>query len=397
MADTRRARILPYPEYLRGERGKGKWKVEDCGWQDGRVNIGEKVLYVPTGGDAKSRFTRIHELVHAQWSDEKLPTYNSPLEYACYQVVENIWVNDFIINRFGGFEESLPLPAINPYTSEVDKLLTLVEFERLGSRFKAWSNREAKKEGLEDKLKECRKICKYVTRSSSRSRRYSKAQELFKLLEQPPKEVDTTAVVDYVAPKRELGDEGARWLEVEIVRKLGVIGGSSKNVFSTKKSVSDKGVVPAYVHRYISDGMIFKRNLSSKDATVLLDMSGSMSYDRDNMNEFVKERPNVLVAGYCGDPNKAKGYLNILVESGKVANDLEPQAVENLCDLPALKWLAKQKKPRYWVSDGLVTKYFQGSNHTKEASDECFGFIKTHDIKRVDSVKKLNLLLRRGR
>jgi len=84
---------------------------------------------------------------------------------------------------------------------------------------------------------------------------------------------------------------------------------------------------------------------------VLIDQSGSMHWSEAKQYELVKQMPVGTIAGYSG--NGAKNVLRILARDGRmVAPDLIQTGLGgNEIDGPALRWLAKQKGRKVWVSD----------------------------------------------
>lgn len=120
----------------------------------------------------------------------------------------------------------------------------------------------------------------------------------------------------------------------------------------------DQGAVPRYMHRLLSDQRVFGRRRKEKhfQGTVLIDHSGSMNLSADQVDAILRRWPAVTIATYSG--RSADGVLRIVAKNGRRAAQefLErPSGTNNLVDGPALDWLAKQKGPRVWISDGGVT------------------------------------------
>lgn len=122
---------------------------------------------------------------------------------------------------------------------------------------------------------------------------------------------------------------------------------------------TDMGIIPRYMHRLPVDQRVFgrKRRREQYRGTVLIDHSGSMSLDAWQVDEILRRWPAVTIATYCGD-SSGHGVLRIVASKGKRATNswLErPSSGDNVIDGPALDWLAKQRGPRVWISDGRVT------------------------------------------
>ena len=126
-----------------------------------------------------------------------------------------------------------------------------------------------------------------------------------------------------------------------------------------QRRACDVGSVPRNIHRLMTDGRVFDIKRRAAGGTVLIDASGSMHIDTEQITEMLETAPAAVVAMYSGSGDK--GMLTIIAERGKIAT---PEAIErqrvtvgagNIIDEPALAWLAKQAEPRLWVCDGIVT------------------------------------------
>jgi hypothetical protein len=110
-----------------------------------------------------------------------------------------------------------------------------------------------------------------------------------------------------------------------------------------------------YPHRAAIDGAVFRRAVRRSGGTVLVDASGSMRLRRHELSRIVDAAGAILVGIYAGDGTA--GELRIVARNGRRAADeaLDPPGSGNIVDLPCLEWLAEQRPPRIWVSDGRVT------------------------------------------
>jgi hypothetical protein len=112
-----------------------------------------------------------------------------------------------------------------------------------------------------------------------------------------------------------------------------------------------------YVGRWPLDKAIFRRRRTGHGGvSVLIDTSGSMSIETDDLDRLLLATPaGARVAIYSA--NRRNGELRIVAHGNRraLAADLEPFGRANVVDVPALEWLAKQPSPRFWVSDGRVT------------------------------------------
>ena len=129
---------------------------------------------------------------------------------------------------------------------------------------------------------------------------------------------------------------------------------------------------------------------------MLIDTSGSMSLDEGDVESIIEGAPTAtLVAIYSG--REKEGQLRVVARDGRRASPryLSRYGIGNIVDLPALKWLAAQRAPRIWISDGGVT----GVDDTPSAEIEqsCHRVCRRARIRRVKTVKEAAaaLLVRR--
>lgn len=131
-----------------------------------------------------------------------------------------------------------------------------------------------------------------------------------------------------------------------------------------KWTARDEGVIPRSIHRYSVDGRIFAQPVhKDRGYNILIDASGSMSWRPEHLHEILRKAPATRVALYSG--NRTSGILRIVSENGWRAIDSfieSPDDGNNCIDGPALRWLAKQKGMKIWLSDGHVTGISDHSN-----------------------------------
>ena len=164
---------------------------------------------------------------------------------------------------------------------------------------------------------------------------------------------------------------------------------------------SDYGYNPKYISRYCIDKKIFKQKQRVKGGTILIDASGSMNFDGNDILEIMQLLPAVNIAMYNGSHNT--GDLHIIAKNGMRVNDkyiADYVGRGNVIDGPALQWLASMPERRIWVSDMQVF----GSNHGDSAGfnllKDCYNICtanKIINLKDIEEVKehalKLNQVL----
>lgn len=158
-----------------------------------------------------------------------------------------------------------------------------------------------------------------------------------------------------------------------------------------------EGVMLRYPHRYATDMSLFKRSHGHQWGSLLVDNSGSMALDPEDLYAFIKAVPAANIAYYT--KSHGNGGLYVLAQKGLIASDERLRKLQrwggNGVDGPALRWLATQPKPRIWVSDGYVTG--KSSCVHMNLLQDCANICKANRILRVPTMEKALELVRSGR
>jgi hypothetical protein len=121
-----------------------------------------------------------------------------------------------------------------------------------------------------------------------------------------------------------------------------------------------------------------------------------MRIDARDVEKLIAGAPGAtLVAIYAG--RRRDGELRIVVEDGRraAAEHLRPPGSCNVVDVPALAWLARQRPPRIWVSDGGITGI--DDQPSRFIDDQCRRICRSARIVRVpDAARAAAALARRG-
>jgi hypothetical protein len=144
---------------------------------------------------------------------------------------------------------------------------------------------------------------------------------------------------------------------------------------------ADFGYNPKYINRYCVDKKIFKQKQTQLGGTILIDASGSMSFDGKDILEIMQLLPAVTIAMYNGHGDT--GNLRIIAKNGKRVTEeyLEKHSgYGNIVDGPALEWLGTQPARRIWVSD----------MHVFGAHGDTAGFNLMADVNNL--VRKYNII-----
>lgn len=131
----------------------------------------------------------------------------------------------------------------------------------------------------------------------------------------------------------------------------------SKAGFERRWTARDEGDIPTRFDRWSIDKRIFRTKKRSKGATLLVDVSGSMSWSEDNLTSVLEQVPAATIAIYSG--NGDEGNLVIVAKKGRCASMRQAARYMrggNVVDGPALEWLAQQPDTvKLWMSDGGIT------------------------------------------
>lgn len=144
---------------------------------------------------------------------------------------------------------------------------------------------------------------------------------------------------------------------------------------------ADFGYNPKYINRYCIDKKIFKQKMTALGGTILIDASGSMSFNGEDILEVMQQLPAVTIAMYNGTGDT--GDLRIIAKNGKRVTEKyldNHSGYGNVVDGPALEWLGTQPARRIWVSD----------MHVFGAHGDTAGFNLMADVNKI--VRKYNII-----
>jgi hypothetical protein len=177
--------------------------------------------------------------------------------------------------------------------------------------------------------------------------------------------------------------QGQGWEKMRIERVP--LDHPSRAYPSRKWTSREEGVIPSAMHRYATDGRIFKQPAHrAEPLTVLVDCSGSMRWNWEDLRTLLDKAPATTVALYSGSGGDG-GVLRIVAENGKKCDSrhvARPSGAGNMCDGYALRWLAKHKGKKLWVSDGHVTG--ADENHHPDILKDTVNVVTRGKIMRVD-------------
>ena len=386
--------------------------VDGFGWthqatpNSGSVDLLNRVFCAPIEDTPEARFIRLHELAHARWTPRKSAA--SAAKKACVsfdalQVAEDariqLKLHASALEKptlCGALTKAQLLEAINKAVEfNQQQQLTLMAVACIGTQNLEHLReiaRNAEREAdigrlLSSALNAAEAVARELNRRLPRKRErltFQNTLEAARLLDSILGLAAAREDADELPPiTRHDGTETADDTAAAAEPGHGIKDGHTKNRFGASESgemtitrlpctvatdalklgrtrrACDVGSVPRNLHRLMTDGRVFDIKRRAAGGTVLIDASGSMHIDTQQITEMLETAPAAVVAMYSGHGDK--GTLTIIAERSKIAT---PEAIErqrvtagagNIIDEPALAWLAKQAEPRLWVCDGIVT------------------------------------------
>ncbi len=171
----------------------------------------------------------------------------------------------------------------------------------------------------------------------------------------------------------------------------------SAGVRRVRPSVS--GSVMRFPSRLLTDDQrrAFVTRSSRHGGVVVIDQSGSMDIEREQLEALVRAAPDSLVVGYSHRPGDDGSQPNawVLAQRGGVVNQPPSGNVGNGVDGPILRWAIRRRRvgePLIWVTDGQVT---DSADHPDEAlARECAQLVRAHSITMVRSLGEVSSALR---
>jgi hypothetical protein len=122
------------------------------------------------------------------------------------------------------------------------------------------------------------------------------------------------------------------------------------------------GVVMRYPSRLLTDELrrAFAQRIAVHGGIVIIDQSGSMDIEEEELRSLLRTAPDALVVGYSHRPGDLGLVPNvwILANRGAVALNLPTGNVGNGVDGPVLEWAIARRRgsePLVWVTDGQIT------------------------------------------
>ena len=403
-----------FPELVTGRHdgfGPGSWRVEPGSTYRGGAScdLTRRVLEVPLGTDATSRVVRAHELMHVRVSPHLSFLEHRDISARALECAEEFRVNALLV-RLGfcatllhdGTEKSgaRRIAEAADWPEAVRFVLAVIgtgaEREYLAGIRVAQPTWMA---GLRAVSKRARKLVDVLRvdelgdtsiDEEGVPRGFANVTVvLARMLDraagsQVPGDTDSLRLF-----RRSLESGGRRapsgvFAPLVLDRRgLGVRVDSSSHWRRERPSTS--GVTMRYPSRLLTDDQrrAFSSKRRSRGGVVVIDQSGSMDIDPNQLATLLERAPGALVVGYSHRPGDVMATPNawILVQNGVLARRYPSGNVGNGVDGPVLAWAiakARPGEPVVWVTDGQVT---DSNDHPCEAlTRECATLVRRHRI-----------------
>lgn len=168
----------------------------------------------------------------------------------------------------------------------------------------------------------------------------------------------------------------------------------------SKRRAADTGRTIRYPSRALTDPSrrIFDRRQRAKDALVVLDLSGSMNYSIEQIDEILEAARGAVVVGYSSHPEPTSPNFWLLARDGQRVADLPDVPGGNGCDGTALEYAIRHYRKRpttpiIWVSDGGV--HGKRGADTHEIADDMIRRITKHKAHQVETMNEALALFER--
>lgn len=190
----------------------------------------------------------------------------------------------------------------------------------------------------------------------------------------------------------------ARLIELKVPKPVKVDGRIGR-----KRVATDIGRNPRRINRLLTDPdkRVFDKRTRGKGGVVLIDQSGSMHLEDDDIWKIIEHAPGCVIIGYSHRPGSTDTpNVWVIAERGRVAESVPNGNSGNGVDGPAIRFAAKHLRtgePFIWVCDGIVT---DGASDHPYANlyIECADLVKKHRIHMVEDVEEaVNALKRAAR
>lgn len=380
----------------------GNWEVKSADTKGAYVAIVNKQLVIPFGDNIKDICIRNHEYSHIRWSPDNLGEYRDDIDLNAIRAFEDTRVDILATKRYVNIKYVFTKEDAERYQISDNKVQYLLDVI-VSRNYEGYKTILERSELSPMELEIINDIYKNIYNNCNSFSIVKKLAidftELFR--EKPEEEKKIEKSKDDKIPKEprfkvvsDLPKKKGKYIiptaeslsgKMNIIENLEM---TSKSILKAERRI-DCGYTLKYPQRIYTDKLCFTvRKRVNKIGTILCDCSGSMDIDYEQLKRIVEKSNGATIAGYGG--RYKSGNLYILSRNGRLVKEIPSFGGSNVIDYWALLWLAKQKKPMIFISDGLVT----GIEDIKypEVTTECFKIIQKNGIINVlnlDNFEKL--------
>jgi hypothetical protein len=162
-----------------------------------------------------------------------------------------------------------------------------------------------------------------------------------------------------------------------------------------RRKPSAYGATFKYTHRLLTDKACFSTPMKDNLGTVLIDVSGSMTFTKEDLEAMLQFSGRATIAIYAG--LQVTGELIVLAKGGRCVPKIPYSKVirhNNVIDVPAMEWLINQPSPRWWVCDGHVTGLHNRTG--KSISVPVYNMATKGRVKQVESVEEFMEMIKKN-
>lgn len=158
-----------------------------------------------------------------------------------------------------------------------------------------------------------------------------------------------------------------------------------------KRMATNIGKNPRRIHRMLVDpeARVFDKRARGRGGVVLIDQSGSMHLDTDDIWRIIESAPGCVIIGYSHSPgSKTTPNAWVLADRGQVVESVRKGNGGNGVDGPALRFALTKRRnnePFVWVCDGAVTDGAR-DDYYDNLNNECARIVKANGIHMVEDV-----------
>lgn len=182
----------------------------------------------------------------------------------------------------------------------------------------------------------------------------------------------------------EHSEKGSPYEDVRLM--VSTLDGKHIGKIAQKRTPAQTGKKPRRMSRLLTDPQrrVFDRKTRTNGGVVVIDMSGSMRLDSDDIDRMVEAAGGATVIGYS-NIGSDRANVWVIADNGNRATAYPEYGSGNDCDAPALRFAAtmrrNKREPFIWVSDGRA--YHGGNSFSERAVKEIRDIINRHGITSV--------------